>query len=162
MVTPKIVKKQTTQEAQSPEDLAKLQDYAKNLMQQAKEYNDTYLDIPEIYKTFEPSPSMILVRLKLSPHPNYEVIGFEKETNAAKGQLMNYWANEEHRKGYGVVVAGSLPFGTNVIVSPAAFYQQNFLISEENSFTSPIHKLPGFFLINKNLILGTYKDETTI
>lgn len=154
----KVVKVKAKQETpQSTEDVEKIKEYAKNLMELAKEYNDSYLDIPEIYKTFEPSPTMILVRLMLSEHPNYELVEIEKETGAGKGQLMNYWANGEHRKGYGVVVAGSLPFGTNVIVSPMAFYQQNFLISEEHVFSSPIHKLMGFFLLPKSYILGSYK-----
>ncbi len=159
----KTTVKNKQQEVQhNPEELAQIKEYAKSLMELSKEYNDSYLDIPEIYKTFEPSPSMMLVRLKFSEHPNYEIIEIEKETGAGKGQLMNYWANGEHRKGFGIVVAGSLPFGTNVIVSPMAFYQQNFLISDEYVFMSPIHKLTGFFLLPKSYILGTYPSETKV
>lgn len=140
----------------SPEELKMEREKESTLIEQSKEYNEKFLEIPEHYKTFVPAPNMMLVRLKLSEQPKFEVLRFENETNAPMGTLINWYGNGDSRRGHGVVVAGSLEFGTKIIVSPAAFYAQNWLVSTEHVFETPEHTLPGFFLMPKNFILGTY------
>ena len=140
----------------SQEEIEILKKEESSLLERAKKYNEEFMDIPDNYKSFVPAPNMMLVRLKLAEQPKFDITSFEQETNAPRGTLMNWYAMGDSLRGHGVVVAGSLPFGTKVTVSPATFYGQNWIISKEHVFETPEHTLPGFFLMPKNFILGTY------
>lgn len=138
-------------------DEAKNQELEQNALQQIQEYNNSFNDIPEIYKQFNPSPGYVLVRLKLGDEPNFEALRLHPETGHAQGTVMGWYGQDASRRAYGVVITGGgYEYGTDILVSPMAFYAQNWLVSTEYIFSTPKHQLPGFFLIPKNLILGTY------
>lgn len=136
-------------------DEAKNQELEQNALQKIKEYNDSFDDIPEIYKEFTPSPGYVLVRLRLGDEPNFEALRLHPETGHAQGTVMGWYGQDASRRAYGVIITGGV-YGTNIIVSPIAFYTQEWLVSTEHIFSTPKHQLAGFFLIPKNLILGTY------
>lgn len=109
---------------------------------------------PTTTKALYLAPNMMLVRLKLAEQPKFDITSFEQETNAPRGTLMNWYAMGDSLRGHGIVVAGSLPFGTKVTVSPATFYGQNWIISKEHVFETPEHTLPGFSSCLKTLFWG--------
>lgn len=131
-----------------------------NMVTRAKAYNKEFDNIPEHYKTFQPAPGMVLVKLRLNEEMQSLATGRRIEnTDKFETASLCYYSHGNHMNGYGVIVAGN-NVGSEVMVRPNAFFfgveGVGFVLSDQYVFETPKHTEKGYFLIPANFILGTY------